>query len=593
MNSQRTTSPANQTTLDSRLATLSTSDEILQWRAHSVQFFLRILIVFGGILVVLAVYMATVRGFQERIPVYLGVYGVVVAITLLRRIPYLVKAILLVLLFYGLGLMSFIGSARSGDGGILFLTFVMMTMLLLGFRAGILAMVVSLLSVIACGWAFDTGRLTILSETVYAANTVFSSWLSVVLVLLLMGSSVLFFQNTLFTRLTAALKDMRQLAEQLAGARAGLEQGVLERTRDLERRARYLQATSEVAHEATQMVEDPQALLQHVVNLVSEQFGFYHAGIFLLDRTGEWAELQAASSTGGQRLLARHYMVRVGEQGTVGHVMAQGVPYVVLDVKADALFFAEPDLPETRSAVTLPLHARGEIIGALDVQSKDAAAFSDEDAGVLQALSDQVAIAISNAYLFRQVQQSADSERRARGELAREAWRELLRTEPNMGFLSDSHGTTPVSGDEWDAEMLQALNSGAPARGEEAVALALPIRSRGQVVGVIDAHLPAETQEWTAEQVSLLEALAAQVGTALESAQLYRETQRRATRERLTREITDALQRAVDMQSLMRIAAEELNRNLRGSRAYVRLDLAPSETGGTQPLEGDADATTE
>ncbi len=593
MNSQRTTAPTDQKTLDSRLTTLSASDEILQWREHSVQFFLRLLIVLGGILVAVAVYMAPLRGLQGRIPIYLGVYGVLVAMTMVRRIPYLVRATLLLLLFYGLGMMSFMGSARSGDGGILLLTFVTMTMLLLGFRAGILALVLSLSSIVACGWAFDAGRLNVLPEVVYAANTTFSSWLSVVLVFALMGSSILFFQNTLLTRLTAALKDMRQLAEQLSGAHAGLEQRVRERTYDLERRARYLQATSEVAHEVTQRLEDPQALFQHVVNLVSEQFGFYHAGIFLLDRTGEWAELQAASSVGGQHMLARQHRLQVGKQGTVGYVTAEGSPHVVLDVKEDAMFYNNPDLPETRSAVTLPLHARGEIIGALDVQSKEVAAFSDEDAEVLQALADQVAVAISNAYLFQQVQQSAESERRARGGMAREAWRELLRTEPNMGFLSDSHGTTPLSGDEWDDEMVQALNTGALAKGKEAVALALPIRSRGQVVGVIDAHLPAETQEWTSEQVSLLEALSAQVGTALESAQLYRETQRRATRERLTREITDALQRAVDMQSLMRIAAEELNRNLRGSRAYVRLDVAPTESDASRPLEGDEDAATE
>lgn len=589
MNSQKTSYPDDQATPLTGLKAPTVSDAVQQWREQSVRLILRFLVVAGGLLVPVLIYAV----HADILGIYLASYGFIVLLAFWRRIPYLVTATAFLALFYGLGWLSFIDSARGGVGIIFLLAFVTMTMLLLGVKAGIFALVLSVLSLVVCGWAFSMGWLSISAEIVYSDNTTFASWGSVALVFLLLGSLLLRFQTTLLTSLETALYDMRQLAEQRDGARAGLEQRVFERTRDLERRARYLQATSEVAHEATRMVEDPQALFQHVVNLISAQFGFYHAGIFLLDRTGEWAELQAASSAGGQRMLVRQHRLRVGEQGTVGYVTAQGVPRVVLDVKDDAVFFNNPDLPETRSAVSLPLHACGEIIGALDVQSKDIAAFSDEDAEVLQALADQVAIAISNAHLFRQVQQGVELDRQARGELAREAWRELLRTEPNMGFLSDSHGTTPISGDEWDTEMLQALNIGAPVKGEEAVALALPIRSRGQVVGVIDAHLPAETNEWTPEQVSLLEALAAQVGTALESAQLYRETQRRATRERLTREITDALQRAVDMQSLMRIAAEELNRNLRGSRAYVRLDVAPAETGAGQLLEGDADATTE
>ncbi|MBN2004948.1 MAG: GAF domain-containing protein [Anaerolineae bacterium] len=564
------------------------SDALRQWREKSVQLVLRFLAIVGIVGVPALIFVVQGR----MIGIYLAAYGVILLLAFWKRVPYFVKAMVLLTLFYGLGLVSFVEFARGGAGIIFLLAFVVMAMLLLGHVVGLGALALSLFSIVACGWAFSTGRWIVSTEALYS-NTTFSMWLSVALVFLLLGGLLLRFQATLFASLEVVLYDMHQLTRQVNAARTELERRVLERTRDLERRARYLQATSDVAHEATQMVADSQALLQHVVNLVSEQFGFYHAGIFLLDRTGEWAELQAASSAGGQRMLARQHRLRIGEQGTVGYVAAQGVPRVVSDVTDDMVFYNNPDLPETRSAVSLPLHARGEIIGVLDVQSKEVAAFSDEDAEVLQALADQVAIAISNAYLFQQVQQSAEAERRTRGELAREAWRELLRTEPNMGFLSDPHGTTPVSGDEWDAEMIEALNTGVPVKGEEAVALALPIRSRGQVVGVIDAHLPAETREWTSEQVSLLEALAAQVGTALESAQLYRETQRRATRERLTREITDALQRAVDMESLMRIAAEELNRNLRGSRAYVRLDVTSPETGAEQTLEGDEDATTE
>ncbi len=92
-----------------------------------------------------------------------------------------------------------------------------------------------------------------------------------------------------------------------------------------------------------------------------------------------------------------------------------------MDVGQDAVFFDNPDLPETRSEVALPLQARGEIIGVLDVQSIEPQAFSDEDVTALEALADQVAVAISNARLMSEAQQALEAERRAYGEIGRKA----------------------------------------------------------------------------------------------------------------------------------------------------------------------------
>jgi GAF domain-containing protein len=76
--------------------------------------------------------------------------------------------------------------------------------------------------------------------------------------------------------------------------------------------------------------------------------------------------------------------------------------------------------------------------------------------------------------------------------------------------------------------------------------------------------------------------LTEQIGVALESARLYQDTQRRAGRERILREISDRMQGAADLETLMRIATEELNQALGGSRAYVRLG-----TVALQPPNGD------
>jgi signal transduction histidine kinase len=152
-----------------------------------------------------------------------------------------------------------------------------------------------------------------------------------------------------------------------------------------------LELAAQVARDAT-AIRDVAELLDTAVHLISDRFDFYHAGIFLVE--GEYAVLCAASSPGGQQMLAHGHKLKVGEVGIVGHVALMGEPRIALDVGTEAVFFDNPHLPGTRSEIALPLKVRGEVIGVLDVQSLESAAFSDEDVGILLTLADQIAVAI-------------------------------------------------------------------------------------------------------------------------------------------------------------------------------------------------------
>jgi len=174
----------------------------------------------------------------------------------------------------------------------------------------------------------------------------------------------------------------------------------------LQRRATQLAAAAEVAQSATAIL-DLEKLLDETVRHISERFGFYHAGVFLLDEAGEYAVLRAASSEGGQRMLARGHRLAVGQVGIVGYVAGTGQPRIALDVGADAVFFDNPDLPLTRSEMALPLTARGRVIGVLDVQSVEAAAFSDEDVTILSTMANQLATAIENVRLLEETERRA------------------------------------------------------------------------------------------------------------------------------------------------------------------------------------------
>lgn len=369
------------------------------------------------------------------------------------------------------------------------------------------------------------------------------------------------------------------MTTQLRGLIGGLEQRVAERTRELERRSTYLQASAEVAHAAASML-DVNQLIAQVVELIRSRFGLYYVGLFLTDESGEWAVLRAGTGEAGVRMLSRGHRIRVGE-GMIGWSIAHAQARVAFDVGQDAVRLATAELPDTRSEAALPLRSRGRVLGALTVQSERPAAFDEEAIATLQTMADQVALAIDNARLFSETQDAIEAMRRAYGQMSGEAWAQLLRAQTELAYRSIGEGVTEATR-VWRPEMEQALRTGEIVVGDgratagEEHPLAVPIRVRGNVIGVIDTYKPGGASPWTPEEITLLEWLAERLGTALDSARLYQEAQRRAARERLIGEITDRMRRATEVERIVQIAVDELFSTLGTSRVFVRLGVAPS-----------------
>ena len=199
-----------------------------------------------------------------------------------------------------------------------------------------------------------------------------------------------------------------RLYEQIHHHAEELEQQVATRTAQLTRRTTQLQVAAEVARDAT-MAHDLDELLNRSVALVRDRFGFYHAGIFLIDEAGadaggQYAVLRAATGDAGRQMLENGHRLKVGEVGIVGHACADGEPRIALDTGADPAHFENPFLPDTRSEMALPMRVAGHVIGALDVQSADESAFRQDDVEILQVMADQLAVAIEKTRLFEQVQ---------------------------------------------------------------------------------------------------------------------------------------------------------------------------------------------
>jgi len=401
-----------------------------------------------------------------------------------------------------------------------------------------------------------------------------------------------------FNDMAASLESSQAELEQWG---RDLEVKVDERTHELaevsaqmQRRALRLEASAEVAH-AIASVRDLDRLLPQITQLISERFGWYHAGIFLVDEAGKYAVLKAANSEGGQRMLARGHSLRIGETGIVGYVTHTGQPRIALDVGQDAVYFDNPDLPETRSEMALPLEVEGQIIGALDVQSTKAAAYDDEDVAMLRILAGQVAIAIENSRLFQQTQQALEEVQSVHRQYIRHEWAKVAVGAQDLAYEYRRSGAAGKP-DSWSEELEDALVKGEPvvryqppsplvdqqAGGERAggsggnggqheAALATPIKYRDQVIGVLDLQETDEPRQWTDDEVALVQAISDQVGLALENARLFADTQRRAEQMATVNRIGLSINSDLDLKGVLRALYEQINRMLDIDSFYVAL----------------------
>ncbi len=167
----------------------------------------------------------------------------------------------------------------------------------------------------------------------------------------------------------------------------------------LKHRNVQMETAAEVS-KSTITILNPQKLMHQTAELIQERFAFYYVGVFLIDEEGEFAVLQAGTGKAGKKMLEAGHKLGVGGDSMIGQCIANSKSRISQSVDQDVAYLPNPLLPETRSEMALPLISRGRCIGALTVQSVEKDAFSEDDISVLQAMSDQVAIAIENARLF-------------------------------------------------------------------------------------------------------------------------------------------------------------------------------------------------
>lgn len=352
--------------------------------------------------------------------------------------------------------------------------------------------------------------------------------------------------------------EIGQLTETFSSMTAQLQQTVSELEERVLARTASLQATADISR-ATAGIRDLDELLNLAVDLVRDRFGFYHASVFLLDEAGEYALLRASTGEIGAQLKARGHRLAVGSRSLVGWVTQNQRPRIARDVAGDPFHFQNPLLPETRSELCLPLAVGGRLLGTLDVQSRERDAFAEADVQTLQVLADQLSIAIENAQLFRAAQMDLAEARALYMRTLEANWRQALGAGPRELVFDLEPGLPPAD------------DAGGPAEGAGPAPVSLPLRLRDRTIGVIEFQGRPGDAPLAPEEAAVLETIAAQLSTALESAALIQESQARSRRDQLITAITDEMRSTLNPAVILQTGIRQLGRALGGAEVTVRL----------------------
>jgi GAF domain-containing protein len=400
-------------------------------------------------------------------------------------------------------------------------------------------------------------------------------------ILTTLGVALMFLDNFRNRSEAVRLEEIRTINRQLEDLTGNLEQRVAERTAELAEANRQAQRRAAQLHTITQLSEaiaqfrDLTDLFPAVTRLISEQFGFYHVGIFLLDSEKRFAVLQAANSEGGQRMLARSHMLELGT-GVVGYAAQTGQPRIALDVGADAVFFNNPDLPNTRSEAALPLKSRDEVIGVLDVQSTEAGAFSEEDLQVLLTLANQVSIAFENTRLLAETRAALSQMEEVYNEFTRTEWHRTIALAEQAGFRYNAGRIEILETELRAPEVASAAAKGraalrqAEGSGGKRPAVAVPVKLRGEVIGVLHVEANDPSKTWQEDEISLLEAVAERAALAMENARLFQDARRRAAKEQAISEASAKIGSALNLENILQTTAAELGRVLGGAEVLIQ-----------------------
>jgi GAF domain-containing protein len=367
-------------------------------------------------------------------------------------------------------------------------------------------------------------------------------------------------------------------------------------------RLKLAQLTSQTAQRISSRMALGDVLSNAVEQIRANYPDIYHAQIFLVDELGQEARLVASTGEIGKFLMQRRHSLQVGSLSVIGQVTLTGQPVITRTDDPTSIHRRNEALPDTAAEAAFPLRMGEQVIGALDLQSRNVAAFHADDVPSFQSLADHIAVAVDNARLFeeteerlrenqRLVEQARNAVReveRLNRQLTGRAWAEYLHgKEEQLSRGIDFDSNSALDDVSWTPTMQEAVqyNYVAQHQAGDAQVIAVPIRVRGQVIGAVEFELDKETS-LAPEDLALIQEVGERFGLAAENTRLFERSQRIAQREALVNEIGVRLQSSNNIEATLAEAARSLKQTLRADKVAIRLGTPPETNGNGAKKEG-------
>jgi two-component system sensor histidine kinase DegS len=164
-----------------------------------------------------------------------------------------------------------------------------------------------------------------------------------------------------------------------------------------ERRLAAINAISEIVSQSLEIEQ----VLNSALTKVTEVMGVEVASIFLVDKEAQELELKASRGA-SEEFIAGVRRMKMGE-GFNGRVAQCGEPLLVKNVSQDPRITREVvALERLHATLIVPLKSKGEVVGTLSVSMRQPREFRPEEVELLNAIGNEIGIAIENARLYEE-----------------------------------------------------------------------------------------------------------------------------------------------------------------------------------------------
>lgn len=375
-----------------------------------------------------------------------------------------------------------------------------------------------------------------------------------------------------------------------------------------------VQIASEIARDIS-MAINLDELLQKAVKLIRTQFNYYHAAVFLIDPSGEYAMIREATGKAGSQMKRERHKLAVGSKSIIGYASGKGEALIVGDVTKDATHRPNPLLPDTRAEAGIPIKIGERILGVLDIQSTIPFAFGPDHIRTLQTLADQLAIALNNSELLAETQEHLSQLRllyhittsAASGTNLEEALfnavkglqvtlggdrvlimlsdleRKNLFVKAWVGYSDEvANVVTPfgfgVTG--WVATHKKSLRLDDVSQDNRYIKIspntrsemAVPLIFRNELLGILNVE-SEQLSAYNESDEEMLGTMAGSLAAIIANAHLVEQIRKQVERERMLHEVSSKIRSATDIQAILTTTTRELSRITGAKRAQIEIGI--------------------